>query len=382
MPAVKPTAPVKPTAAVESAAASTQAGGIQGAGRKIIPGLAVSALALVALFYLVDRQQFVSALRQADYRFIALLFISTLVWLAARTMVWRSLLQKQASFSQVFFTLNEGYLINNLLPLRLGELARAFLLSRKASLKFMEVLSTIFVERLLDIAMAAGLLLASLALVVGGQWAEETALFIGGVVLVGLASLALAAQRQAWVMRQFERLSQRWPRLRTTGGRQLQAFLDGLAVFQDGRLFMVTLGWVIVNWTIALGQYYLILRAFFPQVQYHWVPFSLGVTTLGAAAPSSPAAIGVLEASMVGALSVFGLNPATALAAAVVMHLSSILVTTVLGSFALIQDGVSLTRLYRELPEMAAPVVLAAPVDLAAPAGSDSAGKPGGPEED
>ena len=56
----------------------------------------------------------------------------TILWLVARGFLWRILLQEKASYSQVFFTLAEGYFLNNFLPFRLGEIARAFLRGSEA----------------------------------------------------------------------------------------------------------------------------------------------------------------------------------------------------------------------------------------------------------
>ncbi|MCC6957861.1 MAG: flippase-like domain-containing protein, partial [Anaerolineales bacterium] len=92
--------------------------------RRLAPGLLVSAVALGVIFYLIDLERFLEALRLADYRYVILLFGITLVWLAVRSLAWRTLLSEQARYGQVFLTLNEGYLLNNVLPLRLGEVGR------------------------------------------------------------------------------------------------------------------------------------------------------------------------------------------------------------------------------------------------------------------
>ena len=85
-------------------------------------------------------------------------------------------------------------------------------------------------------------------------------------------------------------------------GRRVVAFFDGLGILTDGRLFLQALGWESINWLVAILQYYLFLRAFFPSPSLLWVIFALGVGALGIAAPSSPGAIGVFEAALVGAL--------------------------------------------------------------------------------
>jgi uncharacterized protein (TIRG00374 family) len=318
--------------------------------RKILPGVIVSAICLAVIFYLVDLHRFGEALRQADLRLVALLVLVSLSWTGVRMLVWRTLLQEQATLSQVFLTLNEGYLLNNLLPFRLGEVGRAFLLSRKANLGFMQVVSTIVIERALDVAMAVGLLLGSLPFVIGGgDLARQAALAAGGLVLVGLAALYLLARNQAWALRQFERLSDRIPLLKKVGRGPLIAFFEGLAALKDGARFLRVLVFMLLNWAVAVLQFYVLLRAFFPEAQVLWAVFTLSVMALGIAAPSSPGAVGVLEVSIIGALSAFGLDPSTSLAAALTSHLTGYLTTGLIGAYALAKDGLTLSGLYRQV---------------------------------
>ncbi len=323
--------------------------------KRILPGLAISVVALAVVFYFADLSQVIEALRLADYRLVFLVVLSTLGWLGFRAILWRTLLLEQATLRQTFLTVNEGYLINNVLPLRLGEVARAFLLSRKAPPGFLQVFSTVIIERALDMLMAAGLLLSTLPFVVNASWAMQAAIGAGGLVLVGLAVLYLLARYPDWVVRQFKVIARRWPTVDRVGSEQLSVFLSGLSVLTDGKRFLRAIFWLILNWSVALFQYFVLLRAFYPQAKLLWAAFSLGVVPLGAAAPSSPGALGVLEASMVGALSVFGLDASTALAIAITGHAINYLVTGVIGIYALVLDGVQISRVgdfYRQLRDI------------------------------
>ncbi len=312
-------------------------------------------MSLVIVFYFIDLDRLISAIRLADYRYIALLLCMSLLWLAVRSIVWRTLLYEQATFSQVFLTVNEGYLLNNILPFRLGEVGRAFLLSKKAELGFLQVLSTIIVERALDLALAVGLFLGSLALVVETGYSKQAALFIGGVVFLALVMLHMLARNQDWAIRQYEKLTVRLTfLLKIIKGNQLRAFFSGLSALTDGKRFAKVVFFMLINWAVALVQFYGLLKAFFPQAQPLWAAFTLSVLSLGIAAPSSPGAIGVMEISVMGALSAFNLDPSAAFAAALVAHLGNYLVTGVIGIFALTRDGLTLSGLYREVREIPA----------------------------
>jgi uncharacterized membrane protein YbhN (UPF0104 family) len=150
-------------------------------------------------------------------------------------------------------------------------------------------------------------------------------------------------------MRFFERLGERWPWIVRLGGKAITSFISGLSVLTDGLRFLRAVGWMFVNWLVAIVQYYVLVHAFFPDARLLWAAFSLGVAALGIAAPSSPGALGLLELSIVGALSLFGLDPSIALALAITVHILQYLVTGSLGAYALARDGESLVGLYRRV---------------------------------
>ena len=309
----------------------------------------ISLLSLAVVFYFADLRQLRDALKLADYRLVLVGLVGSLLWLAVRGLAWRALLKQSASFSQVFLSLNEGYLLNNFLPFRLGEVGRAFLLARKAGLDFWRVISSILIERSLDLFLAAGLLFSTLPLVAGASWARQAAIIVGIAVLAGMVVLYLLALNRDWALRLFDRLAGRWSLLKRLGGKILPAFLSGLSILTEGLQFVRAAGLMILDWMLALLQYYLLMRAFLPEAKPLWVAFSLGVTALGIAIPSSPGAVGVMELSLVGALSIFGLNPSTALAFALTSHFIQYLTTGVIGIYALAKDGESLAGLYHRV---------------------------------
>jgi len=317
--------------------------------KRLLPGLAISLISLAVVFYLAEPLRLADALRLADFRLVLAAVGLSLSWSAMRALVWRTLLQNQAGYVDVFFTVNEGYLLNNILPFRLGELGRALLLSKKTELSFWEVFPTIIIERVLDLAMAAGLLLSTLPFVVGAAWAGQAAMIAGLIVLAGLALLYILARRRDWALEKFNLLGARWPVLIRLGKNRLESFLDGLSILTDASFFFRSVILVLFNWLIAILQYYVLMLAFFPQAHFLAAAFSLAIVALGIAAPSSPGAVGVLELSLVGALSVFGYDRTVALAFALTVHLMGYLLTGILGTIGLAQDGESLMGLYLQL---------------------------------
>ena len=317
--------------------------------RRWLPGVVISLIAIFVIIRFVDLNSFVKAIRSANYWLVLAFLFTSIIWEMVRGIVWRTLLRGRASYRDVFWTLTEGYLLNSFLPFRLGEVGRAFLLGRKARLGFMDVLSTIVIERVMDLAFSAAILLSAVPFVVGAAGAGRIAIFIGALVVVGMVILYVLARNREWAIGLFQRLSTRWPRLQNLGGHLLDSLFSGLAILTDGGLFLRFMLWMTLNWALAIAEFLLLLLAFFPQATLTWSLFGLGAVAFGNAVPSLPGAIGTYEAALGGALTLLSGNQSTALAAALTAHLTGYLVNGVLGTYALSREGETLMGVYRQL---------------------------------
>lgn len=315
--------------------------------KKMLPGLVISVGALAILLYLIDIEAVKDALKLADYRYIPLTILLFFGTVTTRSIAWRIILQEKISLKKAFFTENEGYLLNNILPFRLGEIGRAFLLGQTTPLSFWEVLSTIMVERIFDVAILAGLLLSTLPYVIGADWAMQGAIAAGVLVVVGFGVLYLIARDQKWVKNIFTRLTKPWPRFTEFGQEKLDSFLSGLATLRDFSRFGRVLFWMLITWVFNVAWYVILLSAFVPEAKLLWGVFAVSAVSLGVAAPSTPAYIGIYEAVQVGALTLFGIEESTALAYAIVAHSIYFILTVTVGAIGLARDGLSLGDVYR-----------------------------------
>src|SRR5919106_3897314 len=168
--------------------------------KRWLPGALISILLIAAILYFVDLRAMLNAIRNADYGLLSIALAIGFLWMAIRGLVWRTLLRNRASYLDVFFTIGEGYLLNNFLPFRLGEIGRAFLLSRKSDLQFMEVLPTIVIERAMDLGFSAIILLAALPFVVQAEGAEQIGIIVGVIVFIGFIFLYILARNNRWAL--------------------------------------------------------------------------------------------------------------------------------------------------------------------------------------
>jgi len=316
---------------------------------RLLPGLLITVVATGALFYFVDIDSLKEAFSLADYQWMPLVVVVFLGTLAARTQAWRTLLEERASYRNCFLILNQAYLLNNVLPFRLGELGRALLLSSQSKISFWNVLSTVIVERVFDLGIAAALLLSTLPLVIGSEWAQPVALLTAAFVLIGFALLFLMAKYPERALQLFNKLFARLPLAQEFISGKLSSFLEGLSSLKDGSRFLRVGFWMLLAWFFNVAWYYVLMRGFFQDARWLWAFFSIAVASLGVALPSSPAYIGVLEGAMVASLSLFGTDPSISLAYAIVAHAIYLVITGILGIIGFWLQGNSLRNVYRRL---------------------------------
>jgi len=316
---------------------------------RLIPGLLISGLAVFILSRFVDTNELLRAFTLLDYRLLPWVLLMFLGTITARAKAWRTILEERATLKDSFLVLNQGYLLNNVLPFRLGEIGRGLLLGEQSGLGFWRVISSVVIERVFDVGFAAVLLLGALPYVIAADWLRSVTQAALVLVFLGFALIFILALYPETVSRLLQRLFKPWPKMQNWLLEKSKAFLEGLEPLKNlGRFLQITF-WMTLTWAFNVAWYFFLLLAFFPDAEWLWAVFVVGVGSVGVAIPSSPAYIGVLEGAIVAALSLFGLEPSLALAFALVAHALYFVVTGLLGAIGFAQQGQSIGKVYRRL---------------------------------
>lgn len=319
--------------------------------RKWLPGIVVSVIAILLLIRLVNWDELSKAIAQMDALYLVPAILLFFISLLARVYAWWVLLQRKASYRKAFYILNIGYLLNNIFPFRLGELGRAVLMGEASQTTPFFVLSTIMLERLIDVAFAAGLLLATIPFVLSLTWARSLGVAALMIVFAGLILLFILAQSsnrwRPWIGKKLARFS----RFSQTVLPWLDSLLDGFGILSNPTQFFLAVGSMCLSWVLAVAEYYLLLRAVYPLAEFWWAGFMLSVAAFGVALPSAPGSLGVFEASIVGALALVGVPVAEALAVAVIAHLIHYIITGGFGLFGFYQEGTTIRAIYQRLTQ-------------------------------
>jgi len=320
---------------------------------------ALGALLSVALIYWtlrgISAADVASRLSHANlWLFAAATFCATAIF-ALRARRWRTILEPVAGklgFGPLWRATAIGMMVNNVVPARAGEIARAFALTRETSVPFATSLASLAVDRLFDAIVL--LLLAASALfdpslsneTLMGRPLSSFATSAGTVVLILLAVLYALVFLPNQLLRLFELFARRVsPTVEERGRRMLQTFFQGLSVLRSPRRFAAVFGWTVAHWMLNGVGFWLSFRAVGINAPFSAALFLQAFIALGTAVPALPGFFGVFEYMSVEGLAIYGITREQAATWAIGYHLFSFIPITLIGAYYFTRLGVTLRDL-------------------------------------
>jgi uncharacterized protein (TIRG00374 family) len=305
-------------------------------------GMAISAACLVAIFVIVDPQAILAALRDAHFGYVALSAVGIVLFLLLRAVRWRFILDNEVNWNRVFHIQNVGYLLTFILPFRLGDVARAVLIGNVPPVTVPKGISTMVVERVLDLLFVVTLLPFTLAGArVLAPGIRSAARLSGIAALVAIVVLIVAANQRPRARRMVTALLDRVPIL--NGARwaghfdELLAGLKSLTRLKDG---LVLLSLSVLIWTPIILAYFTGMRAVNLEPSLSMAALVVCVAALSITAPSSPGQVGVFHAGVTFALVQILNQPQAASASfAFLYHALNFAVVIVLGLIGIYSIG-------------------------------------------
>lgn len=314
---------------------------------QVVIGAIASAVCIAIAIGGLDLAAVWRALSSASYPWLvpALALYGAGVWV--RAVRWAHLLAPLRSLApaRLFPVVVIGFMANNVLPLRLGELARCYFINRREGIPQSAALGTILVERVMDGLTL--LLLMSVALPFLGLTAELAAVLVVGGVLFGatVTALTVVALRPALARLVVVFVVSALPRgLAARIEALAMSLLTGLAALGGARRTGQVLALSVAAWLLEAAMYLTLMYAFEMSRSAPLALLTTAVANIGALIPSSPGYVGVFEAAALLALVPFGVPRETALAYVLVVHAALVLPVTLWGFYYTWREGVSLRR--------------------------------------
>lgn len=286
---------------------------------KFCLGIILSALLLYASLQMIDFREMYLALSRTNYYWIIVTGISMNLSFLFRGYLSKRILSpiKEIPLSTAFGAVVVGNMANNILPFRLGELARAYFLGRTEQMGISTVLPAILIERLLDIIILVILFALTLPLV---PWEGSIVLkvLLLTIITVGLLVILLfTLKRRSECFKSFPGLiSSFWLGILSWFWWSLAIAATLLALNIKGQLSAMTLVlMVVLNLAVLL--------------------------------PSSPGSIGIFQFAAIYGLKMFGINSSEAFALSIVFQGINYLLTVGLGALVAWRAKVNLDSIWK-----------------------------------
>ena len=294
----------------------------------------------------MDWSVFVSSIRRASYGYLPLIFIWGSVSSWVRSTRWRVLLtaDKNIPAQNVFWANMAGYLGNNILPARAGELIRALYVGQENNISTSFALATGLIERFMDLL--ALILLGSFSLAYAGILSGplQTAIKVMSVIaIVGIVMILIASYIGSYLLK----IGVRIPLLKTSAGEKVirfsEQFLRGIEALHHPKRVMLFILYTSVIWLMDGIGTIIVAHTLHIDLFLHQGFVLLAGLGFSSAIPSTPGYVGVYQFVAVFILEPFGISNAKALAFIIFMQITNILIILFWGGIAAIRFS-SLTK--------------------------------------
>jgi uncharacterized protein (TIRG00374 family) len=318
--------------------------------KRTLIGFLVSAVLLYLAFRKVDAHLLAQSLARAEYIWLVPAFFLMLVSIVFRAIRWKYLIKPitEAEFFHLFSASAIGLMANNLLPARLGEIARAWVIGEKAGISKTASFATIVVERIFDgftviFFLIVALLSGRLDIPAPLRKVSYAAVAFYILALVFLVMLRIQRERAFAVVKVLTGRLPAGARAKVT--KLLGSFVDGLDVLRKPRDITAAGLLSFLVWIPNIIVMHIVIRSFGLDIDILATITVFIIVTFGIMIPSAPGFVGTIQYCFVIGLGLYGVAESEALSISIVYHASVFIPMTATGLFCLAREGMSFSGL-------------------------------------
>ncbi len=303
-------------------------------------GISISILLIWLVFKGTNWNEFIKTIQSINY-FILIAAMALLVFSVwVRAIRWRILISKVGNVStkDLYKVTMVGYMGNNILPLRMGELLRAYVISRKQNIIFSGALTSLIVERILDLISFILIISAVFSIFPITDWTQKIAA-IGFLIVISflIFSLLLFKYNSKFETWYLEKQKQLITKDKETIASHFVGFCRGIeSLWHNPKpwqtIFLSLLIWAIYFMFTVLSIYAFNFNLGFSDIMKMGI-LVLAFVTLAVIVPSAPGYIGTYQAAAIAALQIVNINVDAARAFAITYHLAQYIPLTFIGLY-------------------------------------------------
>ena len=314
--------------------------------KKQIAGILISIVFIYIAFRDINYEEFLFAIAKADYVWILPAVVAMVISFWLRGYRWKYILNpvQEVSVRSAFSATMIGYMANNVLPFRIGDIVRLVVISKSSGIKKAAAFGSIFIERILDLVMSLAIFgIALISFPRLPEWASATG-YGAMIVFVVLMLFTFYGRNHPDLLVKFiNMLTKRFSeKVRLRGENIARSFSQGLKAVHNIKQLLWLLLLSLVLWTINVSWVWFALEIF-----DFTLPLSASLLVMvfiifAVSIPSAPGYIGTFHGFVIASLVFMGIDSNAARASAVVMHATNYIPVTVMGLYFMWRGNIKL----------------------------------------
>ncbi len=320
--------------------------------RKRFWGLLLTIGLLVYCFYDLDLYAIGQAISAIDIRYLLpLVFVEVIIaFIRAARFTYFVDAFKPAKIGKIFPIYCIGIMTNLLMPYLTGQVARIFLLSKKAHVKKTSIFTTTVLEVLFDgLAIIAIFLVISLFEVIPDDFQVWHFITLGSVVVLVTAVLFVISRSHTKSHNLVNRFTRRFPpRIQVRIDEIKFSFLSGLEALKSSKHLSVVSALSLIWWLFQAATVYLLILAFGFKIDILGAVIVTAIITIMMTVVVSPWNIGTFQGATVAAMAPFGVGKSEALAFSFLLHIFVYLPPIIMGVLSSFKEGLTFRQIKDE----------------------------------
>ena len=326
--------------------------------KKLWIGIGISLFFLFLVFRKIDIHKLLAAFKEMNYLYLAPAIASTFISYFFRAVRWRYLLLplKKTRLGNLFPATIIGYMANNILPARLGEFVRAFVLGEKEGVSSSSVFASLVIDRLFDGFTVLLILLITFFTVKlpSGMESVQHGLVLGGYItltiyIVVVLFLVILKKRTMQTINLIGGLLKPFPaRVAEKIIPVLGSFIEGVRLSSKPAELSALLCSSLVIWAFAIWPVDMLLHSFDISLPITASMFIMVFLVFAVLVPAAPGYVGTYHAAGVYSLMALGIQKEKALSVALMIHGVNFFPVIIVGLFFLWKNNVSLSEMRKK----------------------------------
>lgn len=291
--------------------------------KNMVAGIAISCICIYFVLRGINFSEVAASFRAMQYGYIIPVVLTSLASLYLRSYRWGVIIDRLVSYDQwTLFKLSSiGFMAIGVLPARLGEFVRPYLVKQQSGVRMSATMATVVLERVFDL-----LTLMLFLFVVLVKISLPPEIFKAGIIMLTislavLTVLIILGTKRDFSARIIGKVMRFLPgRIGAPAARLADSFLEGLQLLPDMKKTLWVLLLSLVNWLLIGFSNYVLFYAFGMNLSIFNAFAVLAIVALGVMIPAAPGFIGTYHYACVLGLTWFGIAKSEALSYAVALH--------------------------------------------------------------